>query len=311
MCSNKSHFTKNKNETRPLCNAAPTMRWPYLNISAKVTQSSSLERAKAAARLGVLMHSLPPDSVRESFLSFWTCFLHMRPEGVGQILYSMPPGIAMGILQQKPQACSAEREPYQIWHREAPQVNAGSPTTFYFSCMHQRRHCEMYTTDLETKIVLCRCGLFQQEIKMNVISLVNALEARKLVLDHFWSSENFSLIDSEQLSRSAWGVSSALLCDDLCRVVHTSVEEFCWAGWPVGMTGKQTLSQSARPASDRAQKWSRQWCVRVAARSQAIWLGQDTFLSCIGPWFLLLAAIDNNIINLIKFFLRISWAKIC
>ena len=65
-----------------------------------------------------------------------------------------------------------------------PQVNAGSPTTFTFpSCsMCQRKlHCEMYTvTDLETKIVLCRCGLFQQEIKMNVISLVNALEARKL-----------------------------------------------------------------------------------------------------------------------------------
>ena len=64
-----------------------------------------------------------------------------------------------------------------------PQVNAGSPAAFTFpNCsMHQRRrHCEMYTMDLETKIVLCRCGLFQQEIKMNVISLVDALEARTL-----------------------------------------------------------------------------------------------------------------------------------
>lgn len=65
-----------------------------------------------------------------------------------------------------------------------PQINAGSPTTFTFpNCsMHQRKlHCEMHTmTDTETKIVLCRCGLFQQEIKMNVISLVNTLEARKL-----------------------------------------------------------------------------------------------------------------------------------
>ena len=29
--------------------------------------------------------------------------------------------------------------------------------------------------DLETKVVFCRCGLFQQEIKMSAISLVNAL----------------------------------------------------------------------------------------------------------------------------------------
>ena len=36
--------------------------------------------------------------------------------------------------------------------------------------------------------------------------------------------------------------------------------------------------------------------------SQAVWLGQDTFLNCILPQFLLLATIDNNSINLNKLF---------
>lgn len=180
---------------------------PYLNISASHTQGSVLERTMAAMQeAGVLVNSLL-QTHKGVISSLWTSFLPLRPDVVEPDAEACLLTCSKGISKSHSTGCRKGDLP--LWHfqRSSSKLilfHPKPPLCLIVTCTRGNYIVKRMLTDLETKI-FCRYGLFQQEIKMNAISWVNALRSPEIgcltTFLVFW--ETSSLIDSQQLSRSA------------------------------------------------------------------------------------------------------------